>query len=342
MVKSLNAAVIGLGVGERHVRGYLAEPRCKLVSICDLDKEKLETVGARYPGVKKLQDPDEVLSDPSIDVVSIASYDNYHADQILKALATGKHIFVEKPFCLTQEEYSKIDEGLVENPQIHFSSNLVLRSAPQFLDLKKRLSESYLGDIYYMEADYNYGRLYKLTDGWRGEIPNYSISHGGAIHMIDLILWLSGKIPARVVAAGNDISTKGTSFRYHSQVSALLQFSDNSTGKVSANFSSVCPHHHALQVYGTRGAFIHTYEGGVYYDSRDPRVPGEKVNMPFLTEEKGAVQKSFIAQILDGHKEDVSKQEVFRSMAVSLAIEKSLETGKWESVRYGKSANIQF
>ena len=46
------------------------------------------------------------------------------------------------------------------------------------------------GRAYYVEADYNYGRLWKLTDGWRGEIPFYSVVYGGAVHMIDLVCWL--------------------------------------------------------------------------------------------------------------------------------------------------------
>lgn len=341
MPEVLRAAVIGLGVGERHIRGYESEPRCEVAAICDRDEHKLKSVGARHPGIAQYLNADDVLDDPTIDIVSIASYDNYHASQVLKAIAMGKHVFVEKPFCLTSKEYAEIDTELANNPQLHFSSNLVLRRAPQFLDLKARLENNKLGEIYYMEADYNYGRLQKIIEGWRGEIPFYSVSHGGAIHMIDLIIWLSGKTPARVVAAGNSTATRGTPFRYPSQVTALLEFPDGTTAKVSANFPSVCPHHHGLQVFGSEGTFIHTHEGGVYYNSRDPEAVAEKVHLPYLRDEKGAVQKTFIAQILDGLKEDVTRQDVFRSMAVSLAVEKSLESGNWEKIEYGKSANIE-
>ena len=49
-----------------------------------------------------------------------------------------------------------------------------------------------LGRVYYMEADYNYGRIHKIVDGWRGAIDYYSVFLGGAVHMVDLLLWLTG------------------------------------------------------------------------------------------------------------------------------------------------------
>ena len=49
-----------------------------------------------------------------------------------------------------------------------------------------------MGRLYYLEGDYAYGRLPKILSGWRAEIPIYSVVHGGAIHIIDLLLWLGG------------------------------------------------------------------------------------------------------------------------------------------------------
>jgi predicted dehydrogenase len=341
MSEQITAAVIGLGVGERHISGYVSDSRCNLVAICDLDEEKLTKVGSKYPDVRQCINADEILQDPSIDVVSIASYDNFHAIQVLAAIEAGKHIFVEKPLCLTNSEYHQIDTLLSSKPRVHLSSNLVLRRAPQFHQLKLKIDKGVLGDIYYMEGDYNYGRLHKITKGWRGKIPFYSVSHGGAIHMIDLLLWLTGKIVTSVIALGNNCVTRESLFKFPSQVTSLLKFSDGSTAKVSVNFPSVCPHHHGLNIFGNKGSFIHTHQGGCYYNSRDPISTIEKINLPYKSEEKGAVQKSFITQILDGEKADVAKEDVFRSMAVSLAIENSLNSGNWEEVKYGKIANIQ-
>ena len=77
---------------------------------------------------------------------------------------------------------------LKKNRKIRFSSNLILRNSPHFIKIKKLINKIKLGEIYYLEAEYNYGRKYKLTKGWRGSIPFYSINLGGGIHLLDIIL----------------------------------------------------------------------------------------------------------------------------------------------------------
>src|SRR5262245_22437389 len=101
---TLNAAVIGLGVGEQHARAYQNHPNCRLVLLCDLSLEKLREVGTRFPGVALTEQAQLALRNPAIDVVSIASFDDAHFDQVMMALAAGKHIFVEKPLCRTLQE----------------------------------------------------------------------------------------------------------------------------------------------------------------------------------------------------------------------------------------------
>ena len=159
-----------------------------MTALCDIDENKLHEVSQRNPGRRISTKPNEILEDPTIDVVSIVSYDDAHRDQVLKAIENGKHIFVEKPLCLNQQEFEDISGALKAHENIRLSSNLILRRTPRFIELRKRITQGELGDIYYLEGDYDYGRLHKLTEGWRGKIPFYSVVYGGAIHLIDLIL----------------------------------------------------------------------------------------------------------------------------------------------------------
>ncbi|MGH3051197.1 MAG: Gfo/Idh/MocA family protein, partial [Gaiellaceae bacterium] len=93
----LRVAVVGLGVGEAHAATYARLPDCELAALCDVDAARLGEVAAQHPGVRTTVDPDELLTDPEIDAVSIASYDDAHFAQVRTALAHGKHVFVEKP-----------------------------------------------------------------------------------------------------------------------------------------------------------------------------------------------------------------------------------------------------
>jgi len=338
MLKSrLKAAVIGLGVGERHIAGYESDPRCQVVTLCDIDAQRLAEVGARHPGKALTTDSAAVLADPQIDVVSIASYDDAHFAQVMAAIAAGKHVFVEKPLCLLDEELEAIDRALLDHPAVRLSSNLVLRRAPQFSELKRRIAAGRLGRLYFLEGDYNYGRLPKITDGWRGRISHYSATHGGAIHLIDLLLWLTGQRITAVSAVGNRISTQHTELRFADMVTALLRFEDGVTAKVGANFGCVCPHHHTVSVFGTRGTFVHGLKGSTFYDSRDPQAPAEELQSAYAREAKLGVQQAFVAHILDGAPPEVSQAEVLNAMAVSLAVERSLRTAQWEPVRYPRS-----
>lgn len=325
MTAPLRAGIIGLGVGEKHIAGYEADHRCQVVALCDVDPDKLKSVGERHPGRRLASDPGEVLNDPSIDVVSIASYDRAHYRQVMTALAAGKHVFVEKPVCLFEHELDDIRRALAANPKLKLSSNLILRKSPRFAGLRQSVREGKLGTPYYAEADYNYGRLSKITDGWRGQADYYSVVHGGAIHMLDLLFWIFGERPVAVTAFGNSLATRGTAFRFKDCVTALLKFPSGLIAKVTANFGCVLPHHHNLTVYGTAATFVHDQLGARLYTSRDPATPPEPVEDAYIGPAKGDMLPSFVSAILDGGEPEVSATDVLETMAVSLAIEKAAE-----------------
>jgi len=320
----LRVGIIGLGVGERHIAGYQEDDRCRIVALCDFDQNKLQEVGARNPGISLYSDAKYVLTSHEVDVVSIASFDTFHFEQIMLAIQNGKHIFVEKPICLFQKELDQIREALRTNPQIRLSSNLILRRESRFIELYKKIHAGDFGQLYYLEGDYDYGRLGKLTGSWRGRIPFYSVSHGGGIHLIDLILWLSGESPKEVISFGNNISTVSTIFKYPDFVVALFKFKSGLLAKITANFGSVTRHGHKLCVYGTKGTFIHGHNGAFYSFSRDPKEPLQLAQGAYPSANKGDMISSFIDYILLGKRPMVAEKEVFEAMSVSLAIEKSL------------------
>lgn len=330
----LNAAIIGLGVGERHISGYISNKRCRVKTLCDIDEKKLAALEKKYPNCEFTTNPDLIFNDSEIDIISIASYDNHHADQIVSSIKNGKHVFVEKPLCLNENELNEIVSALKENPHCKLSSNFVLRKSPQFNYVNEIINDGKFGELYYVEGDYNYGRIHKLTEGWRGDIPFYSVMHGGGIHMIDLLTWFSKKRVVEVIGLSNKIVTKGTKFKFPDMVSSLLRFEDNLIGKVTANFGSVTPHHHRLSIYGTNCSFFNTNESGIIYDERENTYNKKKFNYEFRNDKKTQILKSFITSILDNTQPVVTSKEVIDVMSVSLAIEKSLFTKKWEKVTY--------
>jgi predicted dehydrogenase len=195
-----------------------------------------------------------------------------------------------------------------------------------------------LGTPYYCEADYNYGRLHKMVDGWRGNRPFYSVVHGGAIHMIDLLMWVLGERPVAVSAFGNAIATAGTQFKFNDCVAALLKFESGATAKVTANFGCVFPHHHNLSVYGTNATFVQDRQGARLYTSRNPNALPAPVEEAYIGPAKGDMLPSFVASILDGAEPDVTAGDVMDAMQVSLAIENAARLEQTVALRWGDHA----
>jgi predicted dehydrogenase len=324
---TLRAGVIGLGVGEAHIAGYAAHPGTEVVAVSDIDPARLEEVGARHPGLRLEPDPDALLDDPGIDVVSVASYDDAHFAQVSRALRNGKHVFVEKPLCLAPDEARALHELRAAHPRLRMSSNLPLRLSPRFLALRDALAAGRLGRIFYAEADYEYGRLWKLTEGWRGRLPYYSVVLGGAVHVVDLLLWLTGERVVRVTAHGNRIATEGTQFRFDDFVIAVLECASGTILKVTANFACVQPHFHALKLFGTEGTFVNGREAGTLWLGRDDDPRAETIDAPYPGVLKGDLIASFVEAILTGGDAVVTEDDVFATMDVLFAIEQAAGSG---------------
>ena len=92
-----------------------------------------------------------------------------------------------------------------------------------------------INKIYYIEGDYIWGRRQKLY-GWRSKIKNYSLIHGAAIHMIDL-MWLTGLKPKTVYCVGKKF-TKNSKFKKNNLVVILFEFPKDILVKVSANVAT--------------------------------------------------------------------------------------------------------
>ena len=334
-MSGLRAGVVGLGVGEQHIAGYASHPGCDVVAICDTDSTKLAEVAARHPQVRSTADPAAILADPDIDVVSIASYDDAHFEQISAALAHGKHVFAEKPLVLYEHEALDLRSMLRERPELSLSSNVPLRMSPRFAHVRDRIVAGDFGAVFHMEGDYDYGRRHKLVDGWRGDLPFYSVILGGAIHVVDLLLWMTGLRALEVTSAiSSGIATRGTKFAHPDFVLATLRLEGGVTMKVTANLGCVSPHFHGIRIYGTDATFHNGLPDGVIYTPAPPPegAASTVVDAPYPGVHKGDLIYSFVESILSGTPARVTADDVFETLAVCFAIERALASGQPEPV----------
>jgi predicted dehydrogenase len=332
----IKAAVIGLGVGAHQARTLFARQDCELVWLCDLDAARLSALGSELSSARLTDNGQDVLTDPNVDLVCVATYDEAHASQLLTALEHGKHVYVEKPMCLTVDEARDIRASLHTRPSLRLSSNLVLRTCPLFNRVREAIQSGEMGGVYHLEADYLWGRKEKIISGWRAEAGFYSIIHGAAVHMVDLALWIIGKRPVTVQALGSRVAVAGSRQRHNDFAVLLLSFADQTTARISAHGGCVHPHFHSLRVFGTDSTFLHETTGTVWVDSSDPSRPYRPESAAYPAKEhRGQCLESFIQALRQTeHPPLVPQEDVFAAMSVCLAAEQAVQTGRVVEIEY--------
>ena len=319
----------------------------ELVALCDRDPEVLGRATDRFPTAAGYPSEDLLLTDAGVDAIVLASYDNEHAATIVRALTRGIHVFAEKPLATSSVDLKSINRALERNPSSRLTTNTLLRRSPRFVWLKEQIERGDLGRVFHSELDYLYGRLEKLADGWRGRDQNYSVTLGGAIHMVDLLMWLTGERPATVTAIGNSLGLRSsqvansTGFSGDDLRIALLEFPSGMTAKVSANFACVMPHFHRVEVFGTEGTFFNVpfdvpdanstinqespgiRSVGAHFQSRNPSILPTQIDVSYPAVPKGILLPQFAAAIAGTGELAISEQEALDVTSVCLAIDTS-------------------
>ena len=98
-------AVVGAGYwGPNLVRNALHSAATRLVAVCDIDGARAREVAGAFSGVEATDDLEDVLMDPSIEAVAVATPAATHLDVALAAIEAGKHVLIEKPLASTYEQ----------------------------------------------------------------------------------------------------------------------------------------------------------------------------------------------------------------------------------------------
>ena len=314
----LCAGVVGLGIGEQHVIGYNAIDGVTVTDICDIDPAKLNDVGIRNDVPRRHTDYRRVTENPDIDVVSIASPDDQHAEQAISALDHGKYVMVEKPVALTRADAERVLRAQQDSGTL-LTSNLILRLCPRFRELKSWIDAGELGDIVTIEGDYLHRVLWRMTEGWRARMAFDCVTYYGGIHMIDLMRWLTGQEVTQVIGMGNDFQTPADSgYRYDDVIVNLLRFDRGAIGRTMSNLGAMRPRLHALSVYGTRKTFVNDVPHARLFEGERPE-DCRIVDTPYPAVGKGDLLPDFIEAIRNGHEPHVTTADVFRTMDVCFA-----------------------
>ena len=203
MAKRLRIGIIGCGgiANGKHMPSIKAVDRADMVAFCDLIPERAEKAAKEYgtPDAKVYTDYQELLKDPTIDVVHVLTPNRSHAQLTIDALHAGKHVMCEKPMAKTAEDARRMVQAAKETGK-KLTIGYQHRHKPESRFLKSVIERGDLGDIYDAKA---LAIRRRGTPNWGVFLNEYEQGGGPLIdigtHSLDLTLYLMNNYKPRMV-----------------------------------------------------------------------------------------------------------------------------------------------
>jgi predicted dehydrogenase len=198
--KQIQVGVVGCGYwGPNLIRNFRQLGDCHLKSLCDTSETRLAHMRRLYPEVAMVRDFSDILNDPELDALAIATPVRFHFDMAKAALAAGKHVFIEKPMCRTRAEGEELVAFAEKNDRVIMVGHTFLFS-PAVRRMKEIIDAGDLGEVQYIAARrLNLGLFQK----------DINVAWDLAPHDISILLHLLGELPVSVSCQGSSHVTRG-------------------------------------------------------------------------------------------------------------------------------------
>lgn len=329
MGKRLGAAVLGSGIyGGCHARAYRDHPDVDLVAVWSRSAGRARQAG-QAAGCAWTTDQDIIAGDPRIHLVSVATPDFAHTAPVLKMLAAGKHVLVEKPMAYTTAECRQMLDA-ARRADRKLMVNFHNRWYPSLAGAKALIAQGQIGKpamAFVRLSD----RIEVATEwlSWAGQSgPEWFLFP----HTVDLARWLMGQEVVRVFASGSKGVLSGRGIDCFDAVQALLVMED---GLATLESSWILPPgwrsviQMSVDVQGTEGKL------DIVCDQEGLQLSSTRLDTPFFldpwTTEKLPIE-AFVASVRDDTPVPVPPEEGLACTAVLEAIARSLGTGNVEQV----------
>ena len=330
----VRGAVIGYGgafnMGKGHLN-WMKDAGMIPTAACDVDPTRVEAAKGDFEDIRTYTKVSDLLADPNVDLVTIITPHNTHAELAVQVANAGKHVVCEKPMCITAEEATQmIDAAKKNNVTLSIFHNR--RHDGDFLTIKDLIDKGTIGNVFQIQAGgggYNHPGTW-----WRA---NKAISGGlmydwGA-HFIDWILNL--KHGHKVTQVTGFLQKKvwlDQTNEDHGQI--IIRFDDGCAAELTQSNISGVPMPR-WRILGDKGGILDdgTTPDAVQLFARVGDIP-VTANVPHKKTEWNTYYKDLGAYFAGTGPLDVTGESARRVIAVIEAAEKSAKSGKSESVPY--------
>jgi predicted dehydrogenase len=329
----IRAAIVGLGRwGQNLVNGAAGSAALRFTAANTRTRQTAEAI-CRERSLRWTADLDDILGDPAIDAVVFATPHSQHPEQVRRAAAAGKHVFVEKPFALTLAEADQMIEA-AGRARIVLAVGFNRRFHPSMARLRDAVRGGHLGTIVTISAEQTalHG-LHMPESAWRAQ-PNEA--PGGAmtaigVHLVDGMIDLLGPVASVFATVGRRAAPHADD-----TTDVLLTFGGGASGHIFC--STVAAPHYRMAIYGTGGfAEILGHPMSMYRMTASPADGAIGTAVPEVFETKSfnmltAELESFAACIERGRPFSTPLSDSRHGVAVFEAILRSAESGRAEAV----------
>lgn len=338
-LSELQIAVVGCGYwGPNLIRNFSDNKRTAVKWVCDLSQERLNAFSKRYPSTQFTTSYDEVLSDPALDAVVIATPVHTHFELAKKAILAGKHVLVEKPMAMNSQECESLIALADEYKRILMVDHTFVYNGA-VRRIKESIDRNELGDVLYFDSvRINLGLLQN----------DVNVIWDLAPHDISIMDYLVGKEPVKVHATGASmVGSKVQEIAYLS-----LEFADKFIAHFHVSWLSPVKIRRIL-IGGTKKMIVYDdleatervkiYDKGVMVsppESQENRYQtlveyrtGDMIAPAYdLTEALKVEVDHFADCIISGRKPLSSGEAGLRVVKIMEAANKSLASGQPESI----------
>jgi len=344
MLSKIGVGVVGLGaIGIVHARAIKELEQetswVRLTAVVDQVRARADDV-ARQLGAKAYYTIDELVKDPEVDVVTIATPSYLHAPQAIYAMEYHKHVIVEKPMATTlagaREMVMKAERNGVKLGVVFQE-----RYAPDIVKARSIVSSGGLGKVFLIEArmmwwrdEKTYYNRDELARSWRGM---WDTEGGGAltnqgIHTVDLMYWFGGEVSD---VAGFYTNASHPSITVEDNAVVVFRYRNGALGSLTASVSTQPSNvqFRVIRIYGTEGqleitdrsiTLLATNQGGV-------QRAGQELKRDTVTQTENLHKllfSSFLNALREGREFPVNGYEGMKSLEIIKAIYLSSNTNQ--------------
>lgn len=333
MTGKVRVGIIGLGgISFAHEAGFgeLGD-MCEIVALCDINQEEVENRKSMYPQARGYTRYQDLLADPSVDMVDIITPHPLHYPIAKAAFEAGKHVLVEKPIAVESAQGEEMI-ALAKRKSLKFSVAENTRFVIAYLKAEEILKQGLLGEIWTVRsliAGSEVGRI-KDPNLWHGKGRYGGVILDSAVHNFYLYKWFFGGV-RDVLAFASKIVPEGDS-----EDNGLILGHLPNGGEFQLNVSCTfeIPWTERLEVYGSKGGIIVDQLANpvvrYYFGSADidgtivADVPFEP--MAWKYNSMLAEIKDFVSAIIENRPPLVDPQDALFALKAVEAVDRSLQT----------------